>query len=661
MRMAQLLPEFLLVLLVALVVVLVFARLRQPSLLGFLASGLLIGPHGLGLIGEPQRVELLAEVGVVLLLFSIGLDFSFERLRRMAREVFAGGGVHVGLTLFLVLALGLFAGFSISEALFWGFLLAMSSTAVVLRLLTDEGLLGTSQGRVAVGILLFQDLCIVPMMVLLPLLAGSESGSPWALVRRLGLAAGVFVLLVVGARFFIPKVLHLFARYGRRELFILVLVALCLATAWATAEAGLTMALGAFLAGMAVAESEFSYQAMADVLPLRDGLSAFFFVSVGMLLDPRTLLVSPALVAGLTAGVVLLKVVAGLGAALALGYGPRVGLVAGLGLAQIGEFSFLMAGAGRVLGLLSPAQEQVFLATAVLTMAATPLLGFSAGRRLRRGSLAADLPPALAEEGSLRDHIILAGFGGGGQVLGRIFRQAQVPFCVVDYALPAVHGAEIEGIPYIFGDVTRPEILQAAGIARARLLILTLGDPVATRAAVRLARHLRADVPILVATHFVSEIDELAELGATQVVAYELEATVTLFVRALEFYHIPRHIVAAQAAVVRSGGYELLRAGSLGGRTLARLPELLAAGTVEVVRLPAGSPAVGKTLAELRLREQTGASVLGVVRGQKQKPNPPANFQLASDDLVILFGSHAEVDRALSLLAPHEEGELSPA
>ncbi len=658
--MAQFLPEFLLVLVVALAVVLVFARLRQPTLLGFLASGLFIGPHGLGLIGDAQRVELLAEVGVVLLLFSIGLDFSFEKLRRMAREVFAGGSVQVGLSVCVVAAVALGTGLSLPQGLLWGFLLAMSSTAVVLRVLTDEGLLGTAQGRLSLGILLFQDLCIVPMMVVLPLLAGLEGGSPWALLLRLGLAAGFFVLLVLGARFFIPRILQVFVRSGRRELFLLVLVALCLATAWATAEAGLTMALGAFLAGMAVAESEFSYQALADVLPLRDSLSAFFFVSVGMLLDPKALLAWPLAVLVFALAVVLLKVGGVVAAAAAFGFGPRVGLQAGLMLAQVGEFSFLLAAAGRGLGLLSSDQEQLFLATAVLTMAATPLVGFPVARKLARGAQGLDGSAPPAEETSLWDHIILAGFGGGGQVLGRIFRQAQVPFCVVDYALPAVHGAEIEGIPYIFGDVTRPEILQAAGIARARLLILTVGDPEATRAAVRLARHLRADLPILVATHFVSEIDELAGLGATQVVAYELEATVTLFVRALEFYHIPRHIVAAQAAVVRSGGYEVLRAGSLGGRSLARLPELLAAGTVEVVRLPAGSPAVGKSLAELRLREETGASVLGVVRGQKQKPNPPANFQLASDDLVILFGSHAEVDRALSLLAPHEQGESSP-
>jgi CPA2 family monovalent cation:H+ antiporter-2 len=655
------LGDLLAVLLAVLALALLGARLRQPTVLAFLAAGVLIGPGGLGLIGDQEKVRALAEAGVVVLLFSIGLDFSFARLRRMAREALLGGGLQVGLTVLLVAGFGFFLGLPLHEAFFWGFLLAMSSTAIVLRLLVDEGLMGTAHGRLTVGILLFQDLCIVPIMLVLPVLGSAQEKvltSSWALARSLLLALGLLLLIAAIAHFVIPRILRLFVASGKRELFVLALVALCLGSAWATAAAGLTLALGAFLAGVAVGESEFSYQALAEILPLRDSLSAFFFVSVGMLFDLRLLFSLWGELTALTLGVLFLRLGVLVVVAWLLGSSWRLGLAAGLGLAQVGEFSFLIAAAGRNFGLLGSSQEQLLLGVAVLTMGISPFLLLRGVKWLERvqaltgAKMLGEWKNPPEERAPLTGHVILAGFGGVGQMLGRIFREAQVPFCVVDYALPALHGAELEGVPSFFGDATRPEVLQAAGLPRARLLILAIGDPMASRAALRLARQSRPDLPILVATHWATEIDELYKLGATQVVAYQLEATVTLFARVLEFFHIPRHIIAAETAVARSGGYELLRAGSLGGRTLARLPELLAAGTVEVVRLPPQSIAVGKTLRELRLRPQTGASVIGVVRQQKQVPNPPADFVLAADDLVILFGSHQEVDRALSLLAP---------
>lgn len=666
---ALLLRDIALLLAVALAVVVLFARLRLPSLVGFLAAGLLIGPNALGLIRDPEQVRLLAEIGLILLLFAVGLEFSFAQLRRMAREVFWGGGLQVLLTTLGTAAGAWGLGLPLAQALFWGILLAMSSTAIVFRLLSDEGLLGTPYGRLSVGILLFQDLLLVPIMVLIPLLGVGVETMSAPSATEVGLtilkALALLGLILFGARVLIPRLLQLLARTGSRELFLLGLVALCIGAAWLTAAAGLSLALGAFVAGVVISESEYSYQAIAEVLPLRDSLSAFFFISIGMLLDPQTVWLFPAQVLGLSVGIVALKTLMVTLAARLMGYTWRVGALAGVSLAQIGEFSFVIAAVGRDFGLIEPASEQRFLAAAVLSLLATPALVLYGPRwmwtGMRRASDAAQRQPEAPAFAELQGHVIVAGFGASGQMLGRVFQEAQVPFCVIDFTRPAEREAELAGIPFLFGDATRPEVLEAAGLARARLLILTIGDPIATRVAVRLARTLRPDVAILVRTRFVSEIEELYRLGATQVVAEELEATLTLFTRALEYYHIPRHLIAAQAAVARSSGYELLRLGRLSARTLMRLPELLAAGTVETVRLPPNSPAVGRSLRQLELRQKTGASIIGVVRGHMPYPNPDPEFVLHADDLLIVFGNHREVDQALAWLVPSREEPIPEA
>ncbi len=670
--MEHLLRDIVLLLAIALAVVLLFARLRLPTLIGFLAAGLLIGPNALGIIPNTEQVQVLAEIGVVLLLFAIGLEFSFSHLRRMAREVFLGGLLQVALTGLVAWALATGLGLGEADAALWGILVAMSSTAVVFRLLSNQGLLGTPHGRLSVGILLFQDLMIVPAMILIPLLAASKGTAlleePPRILPTLLKVTITLAFMLLGARLLIPRLLTFLVRTGSREIFLLGLITICIGTAWLGAEAGLSLALGAFLAGVVISESEYSYQAIADILPFRDSLSAFFFISIGMLLDPHTLVRFGPEVLGLTLGIVLLKIALVALSARLIGYSWRVGLLAGMSLAQIGEFSFLIAALGRDYGLMSSQAEQLFLAAAVLSLLITPLLVFYgsqlvwAGLRWRdRNSVVLrqqqlQEPPSEAEADGkpLQGHIIVAGYGTSGQMLGRVFREAQIPFCVIDFTHPAQREAELEGIPFRFGDVTRPEVLESAHIGQARLFILTIGDPVATRGAVRLVRMLRPDLAILVRTRFLSEIEELYRLGATQVVADELEATLTLFTRALEYYHIPRYLITAQAAVARSEGYELLRLGRLSGRTLARLPELLAAGTVETVRLPPQSPAVGRTLGELDLRRQTGASIIGVVRAHTPYPNPGPDFRLQPDDLLIVFGNHQDVDRALSCLLPPE-------
>src|SRR5882672_10633525 len=359
---------------VSLLVILVFHRFKLPALPGFIVAGVVVGPNALGLISDVQRVEGLAEVGVILLLFTIGIEFSLSRLREMRRQTLVGGGLQMGLTIAVVAALAAALGQRWQIALFLGCLVALSSTALVLKGLTDQGEIDSPHGRLATGILIFQDLCVVPIMLALPFLAGRASGGIGGLALALGKAAAIVLCVVVLARTVVPRLFKEILKTRSRELFLIAIILLGTLTALATAEAGASLALGAFLAGLVISESDYGHQAMAELLPFRDVFISLFFVAVGMLVQVEFLRDHPALALGGVVGVMGGKaLLAAVGPAL-MGYSGRVALLAGLAVAQIGEFSFVLAREGRGTGLLSEGLYQTFLAVAVLTMLVTPFL-----------------------------------------------------------------------------------------------------------------------------------------------------------------------------------------------------------------------------------------------------------------------------------------------
>ncbi|HWT46516.1 MAG TPA: cation:proton antiporter, partial [Vicinamibacterales bacterium] len=330
---------------------LAFHRLRLPPIVGFLITGVISGPYGFGLIRNVADVESLAEIGVVLLLFTVGLEFSLQHLTRLRRFLFIGGALQVGVTIAVTAALARLLAVAWNVAVFLGMLVALSSTAITLRLYAERAELDTPFGNAAVGILIFQDLCVVPMMLLTPALAGGGRNTTNLAVTLLE-AALFIAATVVAARLVVPRILHLVAATRRREVFLLTIVLFCLGTAWASARVGLSLALGAFIAGIVIADSEYSQQALSDIVPLREVFNSLFFISIGMLFDVRTLGRSPLLVAGAIGGVIVIKAAVTGGTALVLGQSLRPALATGLGLAQIGEFSFVLSAAGMAAGLL---------------------------------------------------------------------------------------------------------------------------------------------------------------------------------------------------------------------------------------------------------------------------------------------------------------------
>ncbi len=660
------LREVVLMLTAAVVIVIVSGRLRVPPIVAFLGTGVLIGPSGLGWISQVEEVELFAEVGVALLLFTIGLEVSMERLRRLRRTLLMGGPIQVVLTTVVVTGTGLMMDLSWQRALFLGWVVSLSSTALVLKLLADRREVEAPHGQIALGILLFQDFLIVPFVALTPLLGGAIGGS-WAMVvaRLLGAAVALFLVFLL-ARRLLPGLMEVVVHSKSREVLPLGALALSLGMGWLTHSFGFSLALGSFLAGVLLSGSQYSHQVVADVAPFRDLFSGIFFISIGMLLDLQWVFENPLLVIATTVGVVLLKILAAGAAARALGYPWRTVALSAMALAQIGEFSFVLIEVGSSSGLLSEAGFQLFLASSVVTLLATPLIvALSYPLSLKLSEMLPAGSPRLADEPTgekpLTDHVIVVGYGTGGRLLARVLREAGIPYLVVELSSELIRRGRHEGEPMLYGDATREEILHAAGVERANIVVFAVSDLTAVMVGTSLCRRLAPSLLILVRTRLVREIDQLHEAGADQVVAEEFETAIEMFTRVLQRYHVPRNIIRAQTRVLRGEGYKMLRSTSLDQTVSLAVLDALAAGATDIYLLKSESDVVGRSLRDLNLRQASGATVIALVRDGLPQSNPGPDVSLAGGDCLVLMGSHEEVDRAFDLLARLEQSPDEPA
>lgn len=658
------LKDLVLVFGVSTLVVFLFHRLRQPTIVGFLVSGVLVGPYGLSLIADVHQVELLAEIGVVLLLFTIGLEFSISKLNQMRWLVLGGGSLQVLGTILLIGGGAWLFGLPPAQAVFFGFLLALSSTAIVLKILMDRGEIDSPQGRFAVGMLLFQDVCVVPLMLLTPLLSGKTATGPVAILLVLGKVALTVTLIFFLSRLLVPRLLFQVVKMRSPEIFIISIILICLGTAWATSQIGLSLALGAFLAGMVIAESEYSHQTMANILPLRDSFMGLFFVSVGMLMNLGTLLTHPLEVAGTLLAILIGKTVVVVGSVLVLGYPLRVAALVGCALAQVGEFSFVLSRVGWEWGLITPELNQYFLSASVISLLLTPFaiqlspkLADRIGRlrgveRWFPGRSFEELKP---ERVQLRDHVIIVGYGPTGGNLSRVLKATQVPYCILELNGETVRRMRAKGEPIYYGDVASQEVLKHLGIQHARSLVIAISDPASIRRATRLARDLNPHLYILVRTRYEVEIDELYRLGANEVIAEEFETSIELFARVLRRYHLPRSVIGEQVEKVRQEKYEMLRqfqAPPLGQSDVTRL---FAQVEMETYLTREAGSTTGKTIGELHIRHRTGASVVAVIQDGRIIANPGPEHRIAAGEVLVLVGNRQQVEQALVFLSQGEE------
>jgi monovalent cation:H+ antiporter-2, CPA2 family len=661
-----LLEDLLVLLAAAVPIAYLFNRLRLPVLAGFMATGVLIGPYGLGLIRDAHAIEALAEVGIVLLLFTIGLEFSLRRLLGMKRLVFAGGGLQVGLTVGAVAAIAILFGRHFTQALFFGFLFALSSTAIVLKSYVDRAEVDAPHGRAGVGVLLFQDLSIVPMMLLVPMLGGEETSAA-RVALTLGAAFAAVAAIVLAARVLVPRLLHIVVSLRSPEVFILTVVLLVLGTSWLTSAAGLSLALGAFIAGMVLSESEYSHQIVADILPFRDVFNSIFFISIGMLLSLGALWADLWIVLALVGALILGKTLLTLVVLRVLGSPLRVAVTAGIGLAQIGEFSFILARVGVAEGLIGQVDYQRFLAASIISMVATPFLikfAPAVGYWLHARLSPATLPdPSVIgfnpAEPDLRGHVIIVGYGLNGRNLARVLRRTGVNYLVLELNAAAVREAASWGEHIIYGDATRREVLRHARVEQARVVVLAISDPSATRRTLWLVRQINPDAHIIARTRYMSEVEELRRLGADDVIPEEFETSVEIFARVLREYGVAREDIGREVEEIRREGYGMLREPGIGAGPTREVAAVLAGASTETLRVQPEAAACGQTIGQLRLRTLTGVTILAVSRGGRAELNPDADSVIQAGDSLVLFGNPGQIDRAIELINGAAAAHLS--
>ncbi len=656
----SILQDVLIIFTVSIGVVFLFQQLRLPSIAGFLVAGTLVGPYGLNLISDREQIEVLAEIGVILLLFTIGIEFSLTQLKASRRVLLLSGPLQIcGVLLFVAIG-GLLTGLSIQETIFWGFLLSLSSTAIVLKALGERGEMDTHHGRSTIGILLFQDLAVVPMILITPLLGNEQTGGINAIILTLGQAGLVVFVIIVAARILTPRLLEHIVRTKSRELFLLTIIVLGLGTAWVTSLTGLSLALGAFLAGLLISESQYSHQALAEVLPFRDSFNSLFFVSIGMLIDLRVLATHPILIMSLIVAVLIGKFLTGAGAALVAGSPLRSGILTGVALSQVGEFAFILAQKGQQAELLEAQAYNIFLSVCVLSMIITPFLIQWAPRLAKRAEALQRIHHWFGHKGStytatthlkIRDHVIIVGYGLNGRNLARVLQDVEIPYLVLDLDAEVVQAATSRGVHIQYGEATNPTVLKHVRIEEARAIVIATSDPFGVRRIVQLARELNPDLHIVVRTRYIKELEELHDLGANEVIPEEFETSIEIFTLVLQCYEIPKPVIFEKAEEIRREGYALLRREELPALAHRFRKGVFADVEVETWRIEEDSPALGQSLLQTGIQRRTGTVIVALTRNGTTQSKPSSETVLEVNDILVFLGSREQIHRAIALVS----------
>lgn len=642
------LQSVLVLLAAAVLVVVVFRSLKLPPLLGYLIVGVLIGPHALGWVTSTEEVRDLAEIGVVFLMFSIGLEFSLSRLVTMRRIVFGLGAGQVLVTLLLVLGVAIAVGVSWQGGIVLGGALAMSSTAILAKLLAERFELNSPHGQQIIGVLLFQDIAVVPLLILIPALGAPPENLLPTLGFALAKAAVVLtVLLFVGQRV-MRAWFHVVARQKSSELFVLNVLLVTLGVAYMTELAGLSLALGAFVAGVLISETEYRYQVEEDIKPFRDVLLGLFFVTIGMLLDVRVV-VDNAWVSVLLVTLVLVKTALIFGLSRLFGASSGVALRTGLALGACGEFGFVILAHAANNGLMAPDVLQPVLAAMVLSMLIAPFVIERSEAIVRRWSAtewmsrAMQLHNIAVQSMAANEHVLICGYGRSGQNLVRFLDQEGVPSIALDNDPQRIREATAAGERVVYGNAARREVLLAAGLARARVVIVTYTDTASALRIIALVQEARPGLPIVVRTLDDSDVEKLKNAGATEVVADLMEASLMLASSTLMLVGVPLTRVLRRIRETREHRYELFRGFFRGITDDADSDDQMLQPRLHSVLVTAGARAIGRQLLELEL---AGVEVTAVRRRHVRTTTPAPEMRIEEGDVVVLLGSETAVAAA---------------
>jgi monovalent cation:H+ antiporter-2, CPA2 family len=655
------LKQVVIILGLSVLIILAFRRFKMPSIIGFLLTGIIAGPHGLGMISASHEIEMLAETGIIFLLFVIGIEFSLKGLSKIRKTVLIGGSLQVGGTILLASLLAYFLGLPPAQAVFMGLLLSLSSTAIVLKLLQEQGKITAPHGRIALGILIFQDIIVVPMILITPLLAGKADNMLLTSLLMLGKFVAVIGLLIFLARYVVPRILHLVVKTRSREVFILTIVVICFATAWLTSSVGLSLALGAFFAGLIISESDYSHQATASILPFREIFISFFFVSIGLLLDIRYFAENIWILLLFTLGVIILKMLVVSLAVLVKKYPVRTAFLSAFTLFQVGEFAFLLSTVGIRNDLLTHEVYQNFLVVSILTMALTPfIMGYSEPMadwvvrsmlpkaiRKRLFRYQRDKQPAASLDiHDLRNHLVIVGYGLNGHNVSRTARQAKIPYVIIELDYDSFMEAKRDNHPVVYGDASEPHILEQASVHDARVVVISISDAEKALNIVTSIRTITETAHVIVRTRSVKDIDETLRLGADEVIPEEFETSIEIFTKVLNRYLVPFDEIQTFITQIKARNYELLS--KAGDEAQLPAPIQLHIPDMVIASLPVqqeDNRIVGKSIIESELKSQFNVTVLAIRRKKKFITEIKPGMRIQTEDMLYLFGSPENISK----------------
>ncbi|MCH8535308.1 MAG: cation:proton antiporter [Flavobacteriaceae bacterium] len=663
-----LLKEIVIVMGIALPIILLFQKIKVPSILGFLIAGIIVGPSAFNLLSSHHEVELLSEIGIIFLLFIIGIELSFKGLISIWKTVFIGGGLQVGVTILITALVAMSFGLPINQSVFLGFLISLSSTAIVLKILNDRGEIKSPHGRIALGILIFQDIIVVPMMLLTPILAGKADNVTMTLLFMLAKLIGVGIVVFILQRFVVPYVLEKVVKTKNKELFILSVIVLCFGVAWLTSAVGLSLALGAFFAGLIISESEYSHQATANVLPFREIFISFFFISVGSLLDLNFFGTHIFEILGLILAVFLIKKIIVVLTSIVLKYDVRTAHIAGFNLFQVGEFSLLLSTIGIQNEILTNEVYQLFLSVSIITMGMTPFMmqqSTNMANWLVRVPIPKKVknrldnrknhtpPPENDSFEDLEDHLVIIGYGINGKNIARVAESMDIPHAIIEFDAELMKEAKAENKHVVFGDASEQEILNHVNAHKARVVVIAISDPEATHQIIFNIRQYSQTTHIIVRTRYVKEIEENLKIGADEVIPEEFETSIEIFSRVLKQYLVTESKIGEIVNEIRSSDYEVF----------SSIKPLNKKGSFQQFNIPNKELAtlhvqhkrndiVGKKLSETGLANKYKVNLLSIKRGNKYISEIGPETTIEVDDLIYLFGSSqqiAELDKEIKI------------
>jgi CPA2 family monovalent cation:H+ antiporter-2 len=645
----EVLKDLMIVLLCAAMVLVMTYRLRIPSVIGFLLTGILIGPGVLSLIPDSQQISVLSEIGVMLLMFSVGLEFSIEKLRQMKYEVLVIGGMQILLTIAAVTSVCMLMGLSLPVAMFASFVISLSSTAILLKLLQDRQKLQTPAGRIMLGVLLFQDICVVPLIILTPTLASLGNADFMPVAYKLLRSFSLIVIIFVASKYVLPRFFDFVMRLRISELYMFMVLGFCFGLALVTHFLGFSLALGSFIAGMVLAESDYINQIESDTRQLKNVFLSVFFISVGMLLNIDFVFSHALGVASGLLGMIALKILVML-VILKFTRNPlNIALYVGMGLAQIGEFSFLLLNIARPSGIIDENTYQYFLSITIFSMMVTPLLVATAMKLGDSDAMKKNI--SKLPEGQPQPDVIIAGFGINGINLSKIFKALSIPYRVIEINPATVKKFRSKGERIVYGDITQPANLTMMGIENASMIVIAISDADATKKAVEISRKMNPSIQIIVRSEYVTQIESLYRCGANIVISQDFEASIEVASYVLKHFGVANRIVHIQANALRKQHYKFfMHEGVFSHKVnLAKLAAIEKLHEIFFVLLD--STLIGKKITEIHFPDDMGCvGIIGVIRDGVVLTSQNAEVVIEPADTFILYGDQKKLHRAISFL-----------